>query len=262
MPTYGIQRNPMTGPAVGRGQHHVHQYSNPPRARLDYEKTGDGWYVKADPHVPGLPSGPFASEDDARAVGLARLEGIGGSVDDILARAHGKRVLDVSESFYGEPIVPEQVGESGEVYPMYLPCIRRSCDGSADLVSDVSLGEQDSYECPMCGEEFSAAEYARKYKRRSNPHRRPNISAAKRHKLPNRDFAVPENEGLPMDTANRTRAALARFNQYRFDSGAQASRAYRRLLRRAKTLGIDASGFAAEYKPPFRLKRDGTIRQR
>lgn len=92
----------------------------------------------------------------------------------------------------------------------------------------------------------------------ANP--RQNISIARRHDLPNKDFAVPENEGLPIDTKGRTRAAMARFNQYEFDSGSQAKRAYGRILARAKRFGIDAAHFASEYRPPFRLKRDGTVK--
>ena len=70
------------------------------------------------------------------------------------------------------------------------------------------------------------------------------LTAAMRHSLSSSDFAVPENEGLPIDTPGRTRAAMSRFNQYVFDSKAQAERAYKRITSRAKRLGIDwASSF-------------------
>lgn len=85
-----------------------------------------------------------------------------------------------------------------------------------------------------------------------------NIPASKRHALPDTDFAVPENEGLPINTPGRTRAAMARFNQYKFDSVAQSKRAFDRIKRRAKRFGIDASNFISEFRsnPELKLERD------
>lgn len=78
------------------------------------------------------------------------------------------------------------------------------------------------------------------------------LTAAQRARLGAKDFAVPETGQLPIDTAARTRAAMARFNQTHFDSEAQAERAYRRILKRAAQFGIDAERFAEEYRqnPP------------
>jgi hypothetical protein len=80
-------------------------------------------------------------------------------------------------------------------------------------------------------------------KKRGNPP----ITAEERHDLPGADFAVPEHEGLPIDTPGRTRAAMARFNQFDFDSNAQKKAAYRRILARARRFGIDPAGFQARW---------------
>ena len=78
--------------------------------------------------------------------------------------------------------------------------------------------------------------------------RRMNMSAAARHSLPGGDFAVPELEGLPIDTAGRTRAAMARFNQFHFENRAQAKSAFRRIVRRARHFDIDDRGFRHTYR--------------
>lgn len=39
------------------------------------------------------------------------------------------------------------------------------------------------------------------------------ITAAKRHSLPASDFAIPEREAYPVDTAGRARNALSRVSQ-------------------------------------------------
>ncbi|MBT8452970.1 MAG: hypothetical protein KJO40_13460 [Deltaproteobacteria bacterium] len=75
----------------------------------------------------------------------------------------------------------------------------------------------------------------------------PGITAAERHELAGADFGVPEHEGLPIDTPGRTRAAMARFNQFDFDSNAQKKTAYRRILARARQHGIDPAGFQARW---------------
>ena len=79
------------------------------------------------------------------------------------------------------------------------------------------------------------------------------LTAATRAGLPARDFAVPPSKddpdgGLPMDTAGRARSAMARFDQYSWKSRAQKKRAFGRIMRRAKALGIDPSGFEARWK--------------
>jgi hypothetical protein len=75
----------------------------------------------------------------------------------------------------------------------------------------------------------------------------PAITAEERHELPSADFAVPDHEGLPIDTPGRTRAAMARFNQYEFDHKQQQKKAYRRILARARRFAIDPQGFQARW---------------
>ena len=87
----------------------------------------------------------------------------------------------------------------------------------------------------------------RTHGRRRRRKKRHHIRAATRHALPSRDFAVPENEGLPIDTKRRTRNAMSRFGQYRFDSKAQKKRAYKRILARSHRYHIDPSGFQARW---------------
>lgn len=83
------------------------------------------------------------------------------------------------------------------------------------------------------------------------------LTAARRSALPDKDFAVPPSKddpdgGLPIDTAARTRSAMARFGQYSWKSGAQQKKAFGRVLRRAKSQGIDPSGFEARWKGALR----------
>lgn len=74
------------------------------------------------------------------------------------------------------------------------------------------------------------------------------LSAKERHHLPSSDFAVPSTEGLPIEDEGHLRAAMARFNQEHFPSSDARSAARRRILARAKELGVDASGFAKEHQ--------------
>ncbi len=83
------------------------------------------------------------------------------------------------------------------------------------------------------------------------------LTAATRAALPARSFAVPPSKddpdgGLPIDTAGRTRSAMARFDQYSWKSRAQKKSAFGRIMRRAKALDIDPSGFEARWKGTLR----------
>lgn len=82
----------------------------------------------------------------------------------------------------------------------------------------------------------------------SKPKRKRNITAAKRRSLPLSRFAFPEQEKLPIDTKKRTRAAMSRFSQTDFPSSAAKARAYRRIVRRAESLGIDPAGFESRWE--------------
>lgn len=74
------------------------------------------------------------------------------------------------------------------------------------------------------------------------------LTAAQRRELPDSDFAVPDREGLPIGDEGHLTAAMARFGQYEFTDNAEKKAAYGRILRRAKALGVDASGFAAKWR--------------
>lgn len=95
----------------------------------------------------------------------------------------------------------------------------------------------------------------------ANPGRK--LTAARRRALPKREFAVPPAKwdpdgGLPIDTPGRTRAAMARFGQYDWskvparERSAIKRRAFKRIVRRARELGIDPSGFESRWKRSFR----------
>jgi hypothetical protein len=73
------------------------------------------------------------------------------------------------------------------------------------------------------------------------------LNAEMRHNLREGQFAVPDREGLPIEDEAHCRAAMARFNQYQFQSAAEKKAAYGRIVRKAKSLGIDTTNFEREY---------------
>lgn len=73
------------------------------------------------------------------------------------------------------------------------------------------------------------------------------LSAAQRHALPGREFAVPAREGLPIPDAAHLRAAMARFGQYQFQSSDEKRSAFHRILARAAALGVESAGFEKEW---------------
>jgi hypothetical protein len=73
------------------------------------------------------------------------------------------------------------------------------------------------------------------------------LNAAARHALPARDFAVPDDEGLPIGDAVHVRAAMARFGQYQFKTSAAKHAAYGRIVAKAKELGVDSKGFETAW---------------
>jgi hypothetical protein len=73
------------------------------------------------------------------------------------------------------------------------------------------------------------------------------LDAEARANLKDSSFAVPDREGLPIEDEIHLRAAMARFSQYKFEDDAEKSAAFGRIIRRAKTLGVDSSGFEDKY---------------
>ena len=73
------------------------------------------------------------------------------------------------------------------------------------------------------------------------------LSAKERHALSDADFAVPDGEGLPISDDKHVRAAMSRFGEFKFKDSAQKKAAYGRIVRKAKKLGVDASGFTDKW---------------
>lgn len=74
------------------------------------------------------------------------------------------------------------------------------------------------------------------------------LSAEQRRALADSSFAVPDRDGLPINDAEHLRAAMARFGQYKFTDDTEKKAAYGRIIRRAKALAVDASGFADKWR--------------
>ena len=71
------------------------------------------------------------------------------------------------------------------------------------------------------------------------------LSASRRNKLLDSDFAYIDSDGerhLPMHDAAHVRNAIARFNQTQFESSTAKQQAWRKIVARAKKLGVDVSG--------------------
>lgn len=82
------------------------------------------------------------------------------------------------------------------------------------------------------------------------------LSAKERKALTASDFAVAGTEDMPINDASHVRAAMSRFDQYAWKDAAQKRTAYGRIIRRAKSLGVDASGFVDKWSG----RLDGTLR--
>jgi hypothetical protein len=80
------------------------------------------------------------------------------------------------------------------------------------------------------------------------------LSDEDRHKMATSSFAVPDREGLPIHDPDHTRAAMARFNQYKFKSPEEKHAAFNRITRRASHFGIDSKGFEEAHRD--RLDRE------
>jgi HK97 family phage prohead protease len=96
-------------------------------------------------------------------------------------------------------------------------------------------GAHNAGSCPICAD------------RRAAMGIKAVLDAAERDNLDDSDFAYIDSDGnkhLPIHDAAHVRAAMARFNQTQFESAAAKAKAKAKILAKAKTFGIDASGFA------------------
>lgn len=73
------------------------------------------------------------------------------------------------------------------------------------------------------------------------------LTTEKRSNLRDETFAFPDQRKMPLDTCNRVRNAMARFNQVEGVSASERRTAYNKILRAASKCGIDASGFKEKY---------------
>jgi len=73
------------------------------------------------------------------------------------------------------------------------------------------------------------------------------LNAAARHALPAKHFAVPGREDLPIEDEGHVRAAMARFNQEKFQGPAERKSAFHRIVARAHELGIDPKDFEKKH---------------
>lgn len=69
------------------------------------------------------------------------------------------------------------------------------------------------------------------------------LNAAARGKLAPESFAVPGTRSLPIEDPAHVRAAMSRFGQHTFASPAEKKAAYRKILAKAKALGVESAGF-------------------
>jgi hypothetical protein len=73
------------------------------------------------------------------------------------------------------------------------------------------------------------------------------LDAEQRNKIPDKDFADPEDEKEPLENAEHVRAAMTRFKGTKFGSPAKRKTAYNKIVRAAAKFDIDASGFKEKY---------------
>ena len=92
------------------------------------------------------------------------------------------------------------------------------------------------------------AEVAKHYKSAGLAFGKAELDAAARDKLSDGDYAYIDSDGgrhLPINDAAHVRAAMSRFNQTQFDSDEDKRAAAKRIIARAKELGIDVADDSA-----------------
>jgi len=77
------------------------------------------------------------------------------------------------------------------------------------------------------------------------------LTTKKRNDLKAPTFAFPKQRKMPLDTCNRVRAAMSRFNQVQGVSDAERRTAYRKIIRAANKCGIDSTGFKDKYSKKY-----------
>lgn len=77
------------------------------------------------------------------------------------------------------------------------------------------------------------------------------LTTKQRNDLKDSDFAFPKQRKMPIDSCNRVRAAMSRFNQVEGVSAAERRTAYRKIIRAANRCGIDSSGFRDKFGKRF-----------
>lgn len=67
------------------------------------------------------------------------------------------------------------------------------------------------------------------------------LSTAQKNRLPDKDFAFPEQRKEPLVDAKHVRNAISRFDQVQDVSNADRDRAWKRILKAAKRFDVDVS---------------------
>ena len=76
---------------------------------------------------------------------------------------------------------------------------------------------------------------------RSIPKRSEGLSTAQENRMPEQEFAFPEQRKEPINDARHVRNAIARFDQVEGVSDAERDRAWRRIEAAARRFGVDVS---------------------
>ncbi len=76
---------------------------------------------------------------------------------------------------------------------------------------------------------------------RSIPKRSEGLSTAQENRMPEQEFAFPEQRTEPINDARHVRNAIARFDQVEGVSDAERDRAWQRIKAAARRFGVDVS---------------------
>ena len=76
---------------------------------------------------------------------------------------------------------------------------------------------------------------------RSIPKRSEGLSTAQENRMPEQEFAFPEQRKEPINDARHVRNAIARFDQVEGVSDAERDRAWQRITAAARRFGVDVS---------------------
>jgi len=98
-------------------------------------------------------------------------------------------------------------------------------------------------------EKARAAQSARA-RGKSVPRRSPGMSTAEENRLPEREFAFPDERKEPLTDARHVRNAIARFDQVEGVTDAERDRAWKRILAAAKKYDVEVS--ARDWRELFK----------